>query len=265
MRRTASDRWTRQVRLVNSGNHLGEPLQTSARSGRLLDRREAGPRPSLRAALRCRVSARGFDLQLARHGAEGWRATFYPAGRAHSQTSAVGSAWECQPWTVVQRAAWEAEGGVRVTAPAPRILLVVNGDGELKGKAVRHACRARGMMKHTVTRKALGPILLTLVLAAACAWPTGAAACTTPPKPANLPPATVSSHCQSIDSHDVDVDGQAAYGNPFAPFDQLGRPAHSDLEGHEAGHGEPEAGSLGAPRPWEMRAALSGDRLGVLR
>jgi hypothetical protein len=38
----------------------------------------------------------------------GWRATFYPAGRGHSVTSAVGSAWEREPWTAVQRAAWES-------------------------------------------------------------------------------------------------------------------------------------------------------------
>jgi hypothetical protein len=39
-----------------------------------------------------------YDLQLTRYGEEGWRATFYPAGRAPSVTSAVGSAWEREPW-----------------------------------------------------------------------------------------------------------------------------------------------------------------------
>jgi hypothetical protein len=29
------------------------------------------------------MSGQGFDLQFTRHGAEGWRATFYAAGRAH--------------------------------------------------------------------------------------------------------------------------------------------------------------------------------------
>jgi hypothetical protein len=37
------------------------------------------------------------ELQLTRYGEEGWRATFYPAGRGHSVTSAVGSAWEREP------------------------------------------------------------------------------------------------------------------------------------------------------------------------
>jgi hypothetical protein len=53
------------------------------------------------------MARQGYDLQLTRYGEEGWRATFYPAGRGHSVTSAVGSAWECEPWTAVQRATWE--------------------------------------------------------------------------------------------------------------------------------------------------------------
>jgi hypothetical protein len=54
------------------------------------------------------MTRQDFDLQLERHGAEGWQATFYPAGRtAHSQTSAVGSASAPEPWVAVQRAAWE--------------------------------------------------------------------------------------------------------------------------------------------------------------
>jgi hypothetical protein len=35
----------------------------------------------------------GFDVDTA---------AFYPAGRGHSVTSAVGSAWEREPWIVVQ-------------------------------------------------------------------------------------------------------------------------------------------------------------------
>jgi hypothetical protein len=49
-----------------------------------------------------------YDLQLTWYGIEGWRATFYPAGLGHSVTSAVGSAWEREPWTAVQQAAWES-------------------------------------------------------------------------------------------------------------------------------------------------------------
>jgi hypothetical protein len=49
----------------------------------------------------------GYDLHLPRYGEAGWRATFYSAGRAHCVTSAVGSAWEREPWIAVQRAAWE--------------------------------------------------------------------------------------------------------------------------------------------------------------
>jgi hypothetical protein len=49
-----------------------------------------------------------YDLQLMRYGQEGWRATFYPAGIAHSLTPLVGSAWTRASWTAVQGAAWEA-------------------------------------------------------------------------------------------------------------------------------------------------------------
>jgi hypothetical protein len=48
----------------------------------------------------------GYDLELRRYGEEGWRATFYPAGREHS--AVVSSAWEPTPWRAVQHAAWEA-------------------------------------------------------------------------------------------------------------------------------------------------------------
>ena len=81
----------------------------------------SGREPALIPALRSRLGGwagigrivvgmarQGYDLQLTRYGGEGWRATFYPEGRtAHSQTAAVGSAWEREPWTAVQRAAWE--------------------------------------------------------------------------------------------------------------------------------------------------------------
>jgi hypothetical protein len=46
-----------------------------------------------------------YDVQLTRYGEEGWRATFYPAGREHSPTRAVGSAWQPTPWQAVQGAA----------------------------------------------------------------------------------------------------------------------------------------------------------------
>jgi hypothetical protein len=54
------------------------------------------------------MARQSYDLQLTKYGEEGWRATFYPAGRGHSVTLAVGSAWEREPWTAVQRAAWES-------------------------------------------------------------------------------------------------------------------------------------------------------------
>jgi hypothetical protein len=50
----------------------------------------------------------GFDLQLTRDDARGWRATFYPTGMEHSITSFAASAWELTPWRVVQGAALEA-------------------------------------------------------------------------------------------------------------------------------------------------------------
>jgi hypothetical protein len=67
-----------------------------------------------------------YDLQLTRYGEEGWRATFYPAGRtAHSQTSAVGSAWAPEPWVAVRRAAWErAFASARPSEPAYEPLVV---------------------------------------------------------------------------------------------------------------------------------------------
>jgi hypothetical protein len=49
------------------------------------------------------MARQGFDLQLTRYDGEGWRATFFPEGRAHSVASVVGSAWEREPWTAVQQ------------------------------------------------------------------------------------------------------------------------------------------------------------------
>ena len=49
-----------------------------------------------------------YDLQLTRFGQDGWSATFYPAGIAHSLTPMVGSGWAREPWSAVQQAAWEA-------------------------------------------------------------------------------------------------------------------------------------------------------------
>jgi hypothetical protein len=54
------------------------------------------------------MARQSYDLQLTRYGDEGWGATFYPAGRGHSVTSAVGSAWESERWIAVQRAAQES-------------------------------------------------------------------------------------------------------------------------------------------------------------
>jgi hypothetical protein len=54
------------------------------------------------------IARQGFDLELTRFDDEGWRATFSPAGRAHSV--AAGSAWEWTPWRAAQHAAWEALG-----------------------------------------------------------------------------------------------------------------------------------------------------------
>jgi hypothetical protein len=47
----------------------------------------------------------GYDLELRRYGEASWRATFYPAGREHSNL--IASAWERTPWRAVQHAAWE--------------------------------------------------------------------------------------------------------------------------------------------------------------
>ncbi len=54
------------------------------------------------------MAHQGYDLQLARYDARGWRATFYTSGMEHSVTRAVGSAFEPLPWRATQRAALEA-------------------------------------------------------------------------------------------------------------------------------------------------------------
>src|SRR2546426_6206539 len=55
------------------------------------------------------MARQGFDLQLTRYDARGWRATFYTSGgMEHSITSATASAWERTPWHAVQSAAWGA-------------------------------------------------------------------------------------------------------------------------------------------------------------
>src|SRR5262249_52907064 len=53
------------------------------------------------------MARQDYDLQLTRYGGEGWRATFFLAGRAHSITRDVGSAWEPTQWKAVQRVALE--------------------------------------------------------------------------------------------------------------------------------------------------------------
>jgi hypothetical protein len=56
------------------------------------------------------MTRQGFDLQLTQYDGEGWRATFYPEGRAHSVTQAVGSAYERTPWAAVIVAAEQTLG-----------------------------------------------------------------------------------------------------------------------------------------------------------
>jgi hypothetical protein len=54
------------------------------------------------------MARQDYDLQLTRYDEQGWRATFYTSGMAHSLTSATGTAWERTPWRAVQGAAWAA-------------------------------------------------------------------------------------------------------------------------------------------------------------
>jgi hypothetical protein len=49
---------------------------------------------------RRRHGVAAVDLELACHGEEGWRATFYPAGFAHSMTGSVGT-WQTMPFDAV--------------------------------------------------------------------------------------------------------------------------------------------------------------------
>jgi len=48
------------------------------------------------------MAHQGYDLQLTRYDARGWRATFYTTGMEHSPTSATSSAWERAPWLAGQ-------------------------------------------------------------------------------------------------------------------------------------------------------------------
>ena len=57
------------------------------------------------------MSWQGYDLQLTRYAEQGWRATFYTSGIAHSVVK--GSAWERTPWRAVQGAAWETLNRIR--------------------------------------------------------------------------------------------------------------------------------------------------------
>jgi hypothetical protein len=52
------------------------------------------------------MTRQDFDLQLTQYYGEGWRATFFPEGRAHPVTQAVGSVWEQAPRAAVRQAAW---------------------------------------------------------------------------------------------------------------------------------------------------------------
>jgi len=51
------------------------------------------------------MRAQGSDVEL-REFPDGWPATFYPIGIAHSVVE--GSAFESTPWRAVQQAAWQA-------------------------------------------------------------------------------------------------------------------------------------------------------------
>ena len=57
-------------------------------------------------AIAAGMARQGHDLQLTRYADQGWRATFYTTGIAHSII--LGSAFERAPWSATQRAAWEA-------------------------------------------------------------------------------------------------------------------------------------------------------------
>jgi hypothetical protein len=61
------------------------------------------------------MARQGYDLQLTRYDARGWRATFYTTGMEHSPTSATGTGWERTPWHATQRAAREVVTRSRVS------------------------------------------------------------------------------------------------------------------------------------------------------
>jgi hypothetical protein len=63
------------------------------------------------------MTRQGYDLQLTQYDQEGWRATFFPEGRTHSMTQAVGSAYERTPAAAVQVAAWATLVKVRPADP----------------------------------------------------------------------------------------------------------------------------------------------------
>jgi hypothetical protein len=44
------------------------------------------------------LNRQGYDLQLTKYDARGWRATFYVTGSEHSITADAASAWEQTPW-----------------------------------------------------------------------------------------------------------------------------------------------------------------------
>src|SRR5262245_50623404 len=56
------------------------------------------------------MARQGYELQLTRYGNDGWRATFFTAGREHSLTRETASAWEQTPWRAVHKAALGALG-----------------------------------------------------------------------------------------------------------------------------------------------------------
>ena len=53
------------------------------------------------------MHAHDFDLSLVQYADQGWRATFFVAGIAHSVTSLTGSAFAQTPWRATQRSAWD--------------------------------------------------------------------------------------------------------------------------------------------------------------
>ena len=58
------------------------------------------------------MAHQGYDLALTRYANEGWRATFYNAGKEHSYTSTTGSAWEPTAWRAVRGRRGGAEEAV---------------------------------------------------------------------------------------------------------------------------------------------------------